>query len=105
MCSLVVAGAVSYRLGVGNVADQVQQQLDFVTLVADLQAGVTYFSECPPLQCDAVCCSALQCVAGCCSVLQCVAVCCSVLQQQLNFITLVADLQAGVTYFTECPPL
>ena len=40
--SLVVAAAVGFRVGVG-VPDQVQQQLDFVTLVADLQAGVTVF--------------------------------------------------------------
>ena len=40
--SLVVAAAVGFRVGAG-VPDQVQQQLDFVTLVADLQAGVTVF--------------------------------------------------------------
>ena len=41
--SLVVAGAVSWRLDSGNVPDQVQQQLDLVNLVADCQNGVSYF--------------------------------------------------------------
>lgn len=41
----MVSAAVSFRLGVADVPDQVQQQLEFVTLVADLQAAVTYFSE------------------------------------------------------------
>ncbi len=42
--SLVVAAAVGFRVDAG-LPDQVQQQLDFVTLVADLQAGVTVFGH------------------------------------------------------------